>query len=305
MTALAYATRRVEASPRVYVNWPAFWHDEDAVRPREHKLYLGSSGACYDSCCRRQICDEACYPWPRLSLLAPYLTAIAHGCDSRAIDHPDLLTRRPPLYFDKPVFGELVYVDLRRAYWSIYSRTTLDVAYDGKRSPQVGSITFDDIEELGEDKLLRNALVGTLRREWTHGLDHGVPFREEVTPAKRRPNLWGLIMDCLEVVAVAMRHLGAVYVHTDGFIFPHRDLAAYAIDWLWSHYHLIGEVRLAGEGAVWGLGRFAIGETVEGMMHEDHMPVDSLWARMDPQLTQALTEWLYHASVLEVIPTTD
>ena len=59
-------------------------------------------------------------------------------------------------------------------------------------------------------------LLGTMRREWRRGVDHGEMFREIVPAHRRRPDLWGLVMDCLEVVAWKMRLMGAVYVHTDG-----------------------------------------------------------------------------------------
>ena len=291
--------------PRLFVDWSDWWAREG----NDHRLYLSAHGSAWDDCCHRQICTDDHAPYPELSLLAPYMRLIRsrgteRPSDLGMLDHPWLHDRRPPLYFDGPVAAErLVYVDLVRAYWSIYTRTTLDVIYDGfERGPLRGGVDFLCREQLGEKRLLRNALLGSLRRTRRRGIDHGEPFVETVPASARRPNLWGLVMDVLELCAWTARNLGAVYVHTDGYIFAHQDLAEDCIDELWHRYHIEATIRGEGEGIVLGLGRWRIGEESHGVTGSPANPpepgrkVDSM-APLPGKLTDHLRDWLYHASV--------
>lgn len=249
------------------------------MRIEEHRFYLSPQRSWWDACCARQVCDEALAPYPELALLGPYLDLVHQLGDERPhVDHPHLLARRPPLYFDGPLDDEpdLVYVDLVRAYWSIYTRTTLDVFYDGGSAPRKGLLPFLDTEELGQHKLLRNALLGLQHRQWRRGIDHGEHFREVVPPHRRRPDLWGLVMDVLELVAWDARNLGACYWHTDGGIFRHSDLAADFIVRLREAFGLTATIRAAGPGWVHALGSFKIGNFQTVIDHRSPFRVDSM-----------------------------
>lgn len=272
--------------------------DYAPLDPDEHLLYLGTHAVCYDACCRRQIADASLAPLPPLSVLAPYLSLIERQSDEAPrLDHPSLLERRPPLYFDCPVASDhLVYVDLDRAYWQIYTRTTLDVVYDGTRPPYPGVVTFLDAKRLGEDKLVRNALLGMLRREWRSYLDHGHAGREKIGPWRRRPNLWGLVMDCLELVAWAARDGGASYVHTDGYIFAHRDLAEEFIATAKDLYGLTASVRAEGDGEVWGLSSFRLGDHATSRQHPGQRVDTMINAPHD--LADGLQQWLRDSSMI-------
>lgn len=295
MGAMAQAEEIARSTERLFVPWEDFQSGRCRLATiEEHRLYVAPSRAWWDDCCGRQICDDSLAPFPELSLIAPYLAAIQRNIpQAPAVDHPYLLNRRPPLFFDGPLLAhdDLTYVDLDRAYWSIYTRTTLDVAYDGIRAPRRGAVRFQDADELGRFKLARNALLGLQHRRARRGIDHGQHFTEIVPPHRRRPDLWGLVMDALEVVAWTARDLGCVYFHTDGAIFPHHDLAD---DWqvqLRDRFGLSASVRAQGPGFVHGLGRFRIGDTLAGRDAGPGHRVDTM-IRAPHDLSDAITEWL-------------
>ena len=300
MSLFAKAERIAQGRPRRFLDWEGFWRGDDALDPNDHKLYLGALRSCFDDCCHRQLADRSQAPYPRLSVITPYLKLIAEGIEEAPrVPHEWLCARRPPVYFDSPWSGHLVYVDLWRAYWSIYTRATLDVFYDGEHAPRAGVIRFLDAEALGADRLVRNATLGTLRRQWRRGLDHGTHFREPVPPGKRRPDLWALVMDCLEVVAWAMRDLGALYIHTDGYVFGHRDLADDAIALLWEKFALRASIRAEGDGEILALGRWRIGDATAGTEVAASKRIDSMLQAPRP-LGDALTAWMHGASLLAV-----
>jgi hypothetical protein len=283
-------------TPVTLVDWPSWWHSDE---PAKHRLYLGGAGSCWDVCCERRVVG---HDSPQLLTgIRPYVRRIMRLQPAqRFLPHPHLLARHAPLYFDFPLQGEdLTYVDLRRAYWSIYTRCTLDVAYDGLNPPDLGRTRFLAAEDYADERLFRNALLGSLRRKWRRGLDHGQPFRELVPSHDQRPNLWGLVMDCLELVAWEMRRLGAIYVHTDGYVFAHRDIAEAAQVSLTEKFALESRLVITGAGIVTGLGRWTIGETIHGprVPPTPGRRIDTMQP-VPPVLAGALTNLLVSGSML-------
>lgn len=247
--------------PTIHVDYHDWWNSDE---PLHHRLYLGGQSSAWDECCSRRIMGKDSPAI--LGAIGPYLTQIAKAQDALPVlHHPHLIHRHAPLFYGGPVYStELTYVDLSAAYWSIYTRTTLDVQYDGINDPLPGRVRFLDAEAFRHERLFRNALLGSLRRTRRRGLDHGAPFVEAVPPGDQRPNLWGLVMDCLELIAWEMRRLGAIYVHTDGYIFLYRDMAEYAISQLNKLFKLSARIVVTGPGLVTGLARWTIGDTVHG-----------------------------------------
>jgi len=292
VSAFGKALAQVAHQERVAIDWEAFWQGRELGGPAEHKLYLGAGRSCFDDCCGRQLVDHSLWPFPETSLVGPYLAAISEGItEVPALGHPSLLERRPPLYLPGPSEGEdLTYVDLRRAYWAIYTRATLDVSYDGESGPRAGRIAFLDAERLGEYKLARNALVGMLRRTLRRGVDHGRHFAEIVPEDRRRPDLWGLVMDALELLMWTARDLGACYIHTDGAVFAHHDGAE---DWIDACAALgfVATMRARGPGRIGGFSRFQIGDTSLGDTSRPGPAVDTM-LRAPARRHECLREWL-------------
>ena len=61
------------------------------------------------------------------------------------------LATQPPLYFDSAFSGDLAYVDIRGAYASIYSRSTLDCTW---RPGDLPKLSWGRFEMLGSGELL-------------------------------------------------------------------------------------------------------------------------------------------------------
>lgn len=283
-------------TPVTIVDWENWWRSDE---PSRHRLYLGGHSSCWDVCCERRIIGSES---PQLlTAIRPYVRRIMRlGKAQTFLPHPHLLSRHAPLYFDFPLQGkDLSYVDLTRAYWSIYTRATLDVAYDGLNPPGLGRTQFVDATDFADERLFRNALLGSLRRKWRRGLDHGQPFRELVPAHDQRPNLWGLVMDCLELVAWEMRRLGAVYVHTDGYVFAHVDIAEAARATLTSKFSLESRLVVSGPGLVSGLGRWTIADEKHGprIPPEPGRRIDTMQP-VPGILAESLTELLQQGSML-------
>lgn len=291
MSAMSYAHGVAWHQRRQVVRWRGWSRREW----EQHRLYPGSGLSVWDDCCRRQVIDVTLAPYPETSLVGPYLRYIRSGIEERPrLDHPSMLERRPPQFFDGPVSGDdLVYVDIDRAYLSIYGRATLDVSYDGVRPPRDGVIRFLDLAELAPRKLARNALIGMLRRRRRPCCDHGQWTSELIPSWRRRPDLWGLVMDCLELVGWTARDLGAVYLSTDGAVFTHHDLAEEWIDLLRRRFLLSASVRARGPGALWALGNLHIGDEVSGRECAGNR-IDSM-IRAPRDLAPVLEAWLHDA----------
>lgn len=292
-------------TPVITVDWHDWWRSDE---PARHRLYLGGAGQCWDACCERRVidCDSGEAP-VLLHAIRPYVRRISKiNPPQQFLPHPHLMARHAPLYFDFPLQGEdLTYVDLTRAYWSIYTRATLDVAYDGINPPRLGRTRFLDPDDFQDERLFRNALLGSLRRKWRRGLDHGQPFRELVPPRDQRPNLWGLVMDCLELAAWEMRKFGAVYVHTDGYVFAHRDIALAAQERLMERFGLDSRLVVNGRGIVTGLGRWEIADVKHGprIPPEPGRRIDTMQPVPDA-LAHSLTDLLKSGSMLPTLTTT-
>ncbi len=306
---------QIARTPEIRVDWGKFQTDKlRRIRRDEHKFFISDSRkAWWDDCCHRQVLSsDPADDRSELAYVGPYLKAIQRRAEEVPhLPHMELLSRRPPLYFNLPVTHEedLIYVDLDRAYWSIYTRTTLDVAYDGANYPRRGTVEFLEAEELGSMKLAYVGLMGYLHRMKQRILDHGEYQIEPVT--SNRPDLWGLLMDCLEVVAWSARDLGALYYHTDGAIFPTAEQGREWQSTLLDRFGLNSSVKAQGPGAVYALGRYRVGQTTGGRGLPGEELLNSRSGRVDSmrELTrsseQCLTEWLKGAIMMAslLIPT--
>ncbi|KKM92184.1 hypothetical protein LCGC14_1221030 [marine sediment metagenome] len=173
--------------------------------------------------------------------------------------HISLFDARVPLYYEGPTVGEYTYIDLKAAYWQLYRRLWLDVAYPcgvyGKY-PLAGVA-----ERLKDWKAARNALVGLVRsREVV-----GVKGTHRYTLATRNnflsPCLWATVMSLLHWVAYEALSYGAVYINTDGYIFPTSKLQQldgfmqFLID-----REINFEIRTSGKGEIVSWNNYQIGK---------------------------------------------
>lgn len=158
-----------------------------------------------------------------------------------------------PIYAN-PQQGEFVYVDLKAAYWNIVLRGGWDVDYGRDRFIGVGSNNWDF--PFPTNKLARNILVSS-------GLPRTVQVwtgKQIITIKGKNPLyngiLWCFVQDVLHDIAQDMIEHGAVYVHTDGYIFPYKKVH-HAFDIAKSWGFDLG-VKYSGYGEVFGAANYWI-----------------------------------------------
>lgn len=137
-----------------------------------------------------------------------------------------LLDTSPPMFFGGPRVGHGTYFDLSGAYWQIYRWLSLDVLWP-RGSGSTEYWLYDVAERLAHWKAARNSVVG-LARSHTMTTYRGEVRKEQ--PFRNvffAPMFWMTIQDVLhDLAATAMRHK-AVYIATDGYIIPHKQVAKF------------------------------------------------------------------------------
>lgn len=168
-----------------------------------------------------------------------------------AVREPRLL----PIHAEKCSLADAVYLDIRSAYWSILSVVGIDVQYHPNRWLAVRSDVNDF--PFPNHKLARNCLV-------TIGLTDSIRYWDGKSVKQEKKHnrykndvLWALVSDVLKAVAQDMLSVGAVYVHTDGYILPAEKERA-GIETL-EEWGLVGRVKERGYAQIYGVGCYDIG----------------------------------------------
>lgn len=160
--------------------------------------------------------------------------------------------RSHPLFAQPGTYEDMIYVDLRSAYWSIMQVVGWNVDYFPKKWIAAGEELTDF--PFPENKLARNCLVTTALPSNGQMWDGS----NIVLVKSRKPFvnlvLWSCIMDVLHGVAWEMRRLGAVYVHTDGYIISKTK--EYLVDELFDSWGLPYSVKGEGRAVVHGAGDY-------------------------------------------------
>lgn len=188
----------------------------------------------------------------------------------------------PPLVAYPAYLDEAVYVDLKSAYWQIINAIGWDVDYAPGRWLGAGGQPEDF--PLPGHKLARNMLVSSAlpaaRTIWAYDR-----FRldRSYNPLINL-QLWAATMHVLHGIAYDMLGVGAVYVHTDGYILPANKLhRAFGVA---SRWQVNLDVKYGPAPAIiYGAGRYTIGAHIcpEGQrsrtMHHYVIEQDVEWLR--------------------------
>lgn len=175
---------------------------------------------------------------------------------SRQYENCVKVHRQAPLMARPCEVENAVYLDLKSAYWSILQVVGWDVDYSPGRFLGVNS-TCQDFP-LWRHKMARNCLVSTGLVGWGKRWNgEKLEFVKKSNPLTNMV-LWALVQDVLNSVAAEMVDAGAVYVHTDGYIFPH-ELMERGLTIL-AEWGLIGSVRHQGKCKVYAVGTYEVGE---------------------------------------------
>lgn len=164
--------------------------------------------------------------------------------------------RSAPIYCTPTVKDEMSYVDVSSAFWSIMSIVGWDVDYFPGKWIVKGRPPLDF--PLADHKVARTSLVmcglPTPMRVWTG--------EKMVSQRRNNPHinlgLWSIIMDTLHALGAQAVRLGAIYVHTDGYILP-RESEGEMMEIIRS-YQLECKVKARGLAVVLGMGNWRIGE---------------------------------------------
>lgn len=180
-------------------------------------------------------------------------------------------------------YPDMTYVDLKSAYWSIMCAVGWDVDYNPGKWMGVRSSVLDF--PLPDNKPARSALV-------TAGLSSPVRVWDGHRLGWQSTNnmhinysLWALVQDVLHGVAHDMLDVGAVYVHTDGYIVPSGRVGE-AMEVIES-WGLRSGIKAAGPAHIWGVGVYRVGDHKTKRQHalpfKDHVNVNAIekdWLRM-------------------------
>jgi hypothetical protein len=171
-----------------------------------------------------------------------------------------------PLYCMPPEDTfEGVYVDITAAFWNIYRHLSLDVFYDGEHLGN-GAARFSHLPaEYAGEKKARNALIGITRARTQVYYHYGVAKQCPSHNPLLAPQLWGFIAHCLHEIAGLAVACGAVYVNTDGYIFPsgsHSQMEAFRE--IVGAYSLNTSIKASGQCAVYGVGRYEFNQIDRG-----------------------------------------
>jgi hypothetical protein len=200
----------------------------------------------------------------------------------------------PPNYARPAIFGHGYYVDIRAAYWNIMRVAGWNPDYwPGKwllpGKPPV-SFPFPD-HKVARNCLVSSGLIGKVPM-WS-------PDRGYFEVFKGNPfanlQLWRLIQDVLNAIAVRAVEAGAIYVNTDGFIAPTlqvRDkVQAIIADW-----GLESCVKSEGAGQVVASGTYQVGNMQSGHLKSRQAGLETFPLELPPHSRWLQTRFSHFAA---------
>lgn len=179
-----------------------------------------------------------------------------------------------PLYWEARQ-GELIQLDLKSAFWAIYSKMPLVINFWDDSVEYLPYWLYPHLpQDLYKWKLIRNAIPGIWRSCQSTRIKNGqLKLTSSYFPTSCFPN-WNFVQRTLHWFGLVALQCGAVHVYSDGYIFPANA------DWAWFQKFceargFIAETKAHGTGEVWGLARYRIGETRTKMTGQSQ-PIDNI-----------------------------
>jgi hypothetical protein len=172
-------------------------------------------------------------------------------------------------FFSGYYAGELAYIDIRAAYWSILWPTTLDMEYDPIKQEITadGIIPYIHCDQFAMHKQIRN-VMHTLygyrdMRIWKHEerrIRHGQMFGDRLY----RPYNLAYIHDVMNAICVDVReHFTLLQWLTDGIIVP-ADQAEPLMEFLFQEWFLDSRLKWTGDGASNRIDMYKVGNKQTG-----------------------------------------
>lgn len=144
-----------------------------------------------------------------------------------------LLDLTAPMYYPGGrTKGELVYIDLRSAYWQIYRYLWLDTLWPRG----IGNIALAPVASALERwKPARNSVMGVIRSKEIQTVQGSIIKWQPYHNPFLNPQLWHQVLSILHEVASYAKFNGACYINTDGYIFREWSNWARFVDMLESY----------------------------------------------------------------------
>jgi len=262
------------ALAREAFDYRAFMRDRRYV---EYDRLVFGNKTLSDMVGRTKMIDESAWPVTSTELARPYIRMIWNAQCARPKTRQSkwmgykrvpwsretfpMLKINPPQFFEAPSSGDLTYVDIKAAYFQLYSPASLDLHFNPHRGVfGQGMIEFLRNDELAGLKETRNVVTGvvraTARTQWSNGRVSKVQTYNRFLA----PELWGYLMHTLHAIAhEARQRFDVRYIATDGFIVPTSE-ADLLREFLAEDWGLETTVKCSGPGNVRAMGAYKLGE---------------------------------------------
>ena len=219
---------------------------------------------------RKYIDKSVCKPWNSESGLRELVTPGEAARFELKSAFPDigrigwpkgqvsLLDKRVPLHYTGPSEGDFVYIDLKGAYYQIYRCLWLDTTYP---RGYYGRYPLREVADtLNVWKPARNAVIGICRSREITGIKGNRRFALQIRNRFLSPGLWATVQDILHWVASTAVEMGAIYIHTDGYLFhqPETGELLPFVGWLMDNGFRF-EFRANGQGQVVSWNNYRVG----------------------------------------------
>jgi hypothetical protein len=219
--------------------------------PSHDRLYVGVRSATTQD--RLRIMPEDDSPWQGgeaakawlRALLREYTPPRSHGRPFwrqqqdiawLSVASPQMVSEQRP--------AEEWWVDLEKAYFSLYQPFSLDLLYRREQGLVTrGRIPFEDALLVKPHSDVGRAVIGHVRRQAATVMVKGRMSRETGRNFWLQPHLWAVVQDTLHAVALDMERLGAAAIATDGYCFPSREQAGSAIQLLEDRWSLRARLK--------------------------------------------------------------
>lgn len=168
-----------------------------------------------------------------------------------------LFDARSPCHFTGQARGEMIYVDLASAYYQIYKCLWLDTTYP---RGLYGRFPLRDVgDALKHWKAARNGVIGIVRSRVLIGFRGHKRVEMQIQNKFLSPGLWATVQDTLHWIAREAISKGAIYVNTDGYLFP-MDASGFEgfLSFLDDH-NLKWKVRAQGDGRIKAWNSYKVG----------------------------------------------
>lgn len=215
---------------------------------------------------------ETYYPFTAGELAREWLGSILGRAGRERVMRGSMMAPKsvgPALFFDPPKDrgGEWVMIDVKAAYWTLYSRLPLDCIFGVVNDHdeflyRAGDLYVPEEDKgwVGAEKALRNAAWGSMlagRIEWwENGRMHSKPSRSRFEAR----GLTQAVLAQMNAAAAEARELGAVMWLTDAAICRREDAARIGI-MLSRRWGLLAMTKAVGSGYLYGLGDYWIGDS--------------------------------------------